>query len=339
METVKLFMKEFIIRKPDDFHLHLRQGELMGHLVKETAKGFQRVLVMPNTLPPVTNAAELEKYHSELKAIGTDLEFLMTFKLMPDTSPATVQELKKAGAVAGKLYPQGVTTHSEDGVADVEALFPIFSAMQEQDLVLCLHGEVLGVEDLKRESAFLPTLKKIHQNFPQLRIVLEHVSTADAVQEVQELGPNVAATITVHHLFLTTQDVRNGHFNPHHFCAPICKSEADRAAIVQAALSGHPKFFFGSDSAPHPHQDKEGDHPKPGIYTTPVALPLLAELFESQEKLDRLEAFTSQYGADYYRLPLNTSSLILKKEDWQVPGDSFGIIPLRASEVMKWRYA
>lgn len=330
-------MQEITIRKPDDFHNHLRQGELRTHLVRETAKVFQRTLVMPNTLPPVTNAQELKKYHEELKAVGTDLEFLMTFKLMTDLDPNEIVRLKEAGAIAGKLYPQGVTTHSEDGVSDIEDLFPIFSAMQEQDLVLCIHGEVPNVEDLQRESAFLPTLKKMYENFPKLRIVLEHVSTASAVQVVQELGSTVAATITVHHLLLTTQDVRNGHFNPHHFCAPICKSQADREAIVQAALSGNPKFFFGSDSAPHPHQDKEGEHAKPGIYTTPVALPLLAELFEQEEKLDRLEAFTSQFGAEFYQLPLNKTSLSLRKERWKVSEEYFGIVPLKAGMDVEWK--
>jgi dihydroorotase len=330
-------MQELTIRKPDDFHLHLRQGELMTHLVRETAKVFQRVLVMPNTLPPVTNAAELQKYHEELRSVGADLEFLMTFKLMPNTSPEEIVQLKKAGAIAGKLYPQGVTTHSQDGISDIEALFPVFSAMQEQNLVLCLHGEVPEIEDLKRESAFLPTLKKIHQNFPKLRIVLEHVSTKEAVQTIQELGDTVAATITVHHLLLTTHDVRNGHFNPHHFCAPICKSEADREAIVQAAMSGNPKFFFGSDSAPHLHQDKEGEHPKPGIFTTPVALPLLAELFETQGKLDHLEAFTSQFGAEFYQLPLNNSSITLKKESWEVPQEYFGVVPLKSQQSVTWK--
>lgn len=329
--------KTLTLRTPDDFHLHLRQGDLMKHLVTETAKVFGRVLVMPNTLPPVTTAETLKQYHRELTAVGTDLQFLMTFKIMPDMTPEQIKALKNAGSIAGKLYPQGVTTHSEDGVTDIEALFPVFAAMAEQNLVLCLHGEVPGVEDLRRESAFLPILRKIHQNFPKLRIVLEHVSSKDAVEAVQELGENVGATITVHHLLLTTDDVRNGYFHPHHFCAPICKSEADRKALVQAAVSGNPKFFFGSDSAPHPKRDKEGEHPKPGIFTTPVALPLLAEIFEEQGKLDRLEAFTSQFGAEFYGLPLNQSSITLRKESWKVPEEYFGVVPLKAGENMTWK--
>lgn len=330
-------MQENTIRIPDDFHLHLRQGDLMRQLVVETAKVFGRVLVMPNTLPPITTAQSLQQYHRELTGVGTTLQFLMTFKIMPDMTPESIIQLKSAGAVAGKLYPQGVTTHSEDGVSDIEALFPIFAAMEEQGLVLCLHGELPGVEDLQRESAFLPTLKKIHQNFPRLRIVLEHVSSKDAVECVQELGETVAATITIHHLLLTTADVRNGYFHAHHFCAPICKSETDRKALIHAAVSGNPKFFFGSDSAPHPKADKEGERPKPGIYSTPVALPLLAQIFEDQGKLDRLEAFTSQFGAEFYGLPLNQGSMTLRKERWKVPEEYFGVVPLKAGEEMTWQ--
>ena len=330
-------MTEFAIIKPDDFHTHLRQGKLMPHLVREAAKVFQRVLVMPNTLPPITSTDVVKKYHDELKDVGTDLEFLMTFRIMPDMVPNTIMELRKAGAIAGKLYPQGVTTNSEDGVLNIDGLFPVFSTMQEQNLVLCLHGEAPEVPDMERESAFFPTLKKIHKNFPKLRIVLEHVSTKEAVECVRELGEKIAATITVHHLYLTTADVRNDHFNPFHFCAPICKSKKDREALRAAAMSGNPKFFFGSDSAPHLKKDKEGEHPKPGIYTTPVALPMLAELFELNGKLERLENFTSRFGAGFYQLPLNKSSLTMQKKSWIVPDEYFGVVPLKEGESLQWR--
>jgi len=309
----------------------------MPLLVRETAKVFQRVLVMPNTLPPITTHEDLTRYHKELKAVGTDLEFLMTFKIMPDMSPSDIIALKKFGAIAGKLYPQGVTTNSEDGITNIEALFSLFSPMQELDLVLCLHGESPEVPDLQRERVFLPMLKKIHQNFPKLRIVLEHVSSKEGVECIKELGEMVAATITVHHLLLTTADVRNGYFHAHNFCAPICKSEHDREALIEAAVSGNPKFFFGSDSAPHLKKDKEGEHAKPGIFTTPVALPLLAQIFEEQGKLERLEAFTSQFGAEFYRLPLNKGSITLRKESWKVPEEYFGVVPLKAGEVIAWR--
>ncbi|MDP2690918.1 MAG: dihydroorotase [bacterium] len=330
-------MTELTIIRPDDFHNHLRQGELMPHLVQETEKVFGRTLVMPNTLPPVVTGEDLQRYRSELESVGADLQFLMTFKIIQETKPEMITGLKSAGAIAGKLYPQGVTTNAEDGVEDVENLFPVFEAMQQENVVLCIHGELSGVEDLQREEAFLPTLKKIHSNFSKLRIVLEHVSTEAAVQLVQELGEKVAATVTVHHLLLSTEDVRNGKLNPDHFCAPICKSEADRAALVQIALSGHPKFFFGSDSAPHSRKDKEGEHPKPGIYSTPVALPLLTGLFESHDKLDQLEDFTSRFGAEFYQLPQNQGQLSLVKEEWMVPKEYFGVVPLKKGERLKWK--
>jgi|CXWL01.1.fsa_nt_gi dihydroorotase len=330
-------MNEIVLRKPDDFHVHLRQGELMPHLVREAAKVFQRVLVMPNTLPPIVVPENLKAYEDKLKSVGTGLGFLMTFKIFEGLDNTMLTGLKNVGAIAGKLYPQGVTTNSEDGITDIEKLFPVFSAMQELDVVLCLHGEVPEIEDLKREQAFLPMLKKIHQNFPKLRIVLEHVSSKDGVEVVKELGETVAATITVHHLLLTTADVRNGYFHPHNFCAPICKSDADRKALIEATTSGNPKFFFGSDSAPHLVKDKQGEHSKPGIFTTPVALPLLAQIFEEQGRLERLEAFTSQFGAEFYQLPLNTGLITLKKKSWQVPGEYFGVVPLRAGEKVSWK--
>jgi dihydroorotase len=333
-------MTSITVRKPDDFHNHLRQGEMMTHLVKETAKVFARTNVMPNTLPPIRNAEDLTKYHEELKAVGTDLEFLMTFKVMPETSPEMIPALKAAGAVAGKLYPLGVTTHSEDGVADIEALFPTFQAMLEEDLVLCLHGEVPGEDALKREEAFLPKLQAIHKNFPQLRIVLEHASSKAAVEAVKSMGDSISASVTVHHLVLTIEDVQDSAgsiHHPHHLCMPICKTDADRKALQEVVFSGHHKFFLGTDSAPHSREKKEAGHPPAGIYTTPVALPVLTELFEEAGKLDQLEAFTSQFGADFYQIPLNDSQIELVKESWIVSEEMFGVVPFRAGEQLSWK--
>lgn len=312
----------------------------MPHLVKEVAKTFARTNVMPNTLPPVFNPEDLKKYHEELKAVGTDLEFLMTFKVMPDTTPEMIPALKAAGATAGKLYPLGVTTNSEDGVADIQALFPTFQAMQEHGLVLCLHGEVPGVESLKREEAFMPTLKKIHENFPKLRIVLEHASSKAAVEAVKALGENVVASVTVHHLLITIDDVQDKTGvvdHPHHLCMPICKTEADRQALQEVVLSGHPKFFLGTDSAPHLKTKKESGNPPAGVYTTPVAIPLLAQFFEEAGKLELLEAFVSQYGAEFYQLPLNEEKIELIKENWSVPEEMFGVVPFRAGEQLSWK--
>lgn len=332
-------MNEITIIKPDDFHNHLRQGDLMTHLVKETAKVFARTLVMPNLVPPITTPEDIQRYHNELKAVGTDLEFLMTFKVMPDTDPNSVSDLKTAGAIVGKLYPMGVSTHSEDGVQDINALFPLFEAMQQQDLVLCIHGEMPEVDDMKAEEAFLPTLIDIHQNFPTLRIVLEHVSTKAAVTALESLPNTVGATVSVHHLLLTIDDVRKGdHIQPHHYCRPLCKTEGDRLALLEVVMAGNPRYFLGTDSAPHVRESKEVvGEPMRGVYTTPVAMPLLAQLFEENDRLAQLQAFSSEFGADFYQIPQNNSELQLLKKAWTVPEEYFGVVPLSAGEQLRWQ--
>ncbi len=324
---------ELTIIKPDDFHLHLRQGELMKDLVREAAKSFARVLVMPNLTPPVVSPDEVQNYESDLKAVGTDLQFLMTFKITEKTLPRMIPDLKKAGAVAGKLYPAGVTTNAEDGVADLEMAFPVFAAMQESELVLCLHGEMPGSDEMRAEEDFMPMLRKIHRNFPRLRITLEHVSSKAGVEAVLSLPATVAATITVHHPLLTAEKVKG---NPNLYCKPVCKTESDRKAVMEAMVSGNPKFFFGSDSAPHLKTKKEGDHPASGIYSTPVALPLLAEIFEKNNCRDRLETFTSHFGADFYQLPRNTKKITLRKEHWVVQEEQFGVVPFEEGKRMYW---
>jgi len=331
-------MKELNIIKPDDFHNHLRQGELMSHLVKETANVFQRTLVMPNTIPPITTPEQLNTYREELKAIGTDLEFLMTFKIMSDADPNSISELKKSGAIAAKYYPQGVTTHSEDGIKSIQEVFPIFEALQAEDLVLCIHGELPGADELTAEHEFLPCLQEINQNFPNLRIVFEHTSSKAAVELINELPEQVAATITVHHLYLTHQDVYSSNgLVPQNFCKPIAKTEKDQKALIDAVTSSNPKYFFGTDSAAHPKADKKGDKIKPGVYTTPVALPLLTQLFDEANRLNMLENFTSKFGADFYQLPYNSSQLSLTQEEWTVPAEYFGVIPLKAKESLNWQ--
>ncbi|MDP3975749.1 MAG: dihydroorotase [bacterium] len=333
-------MTELTITKPDDFHLHLRQGDLMKQLVPLTAESFARALVMPNLQPPVVSASDLKSYQKDLAAVGSDLQLLMTFKLMPSTTPQMVAELRQAGAVAGKLYPQGVSVNSEDGVTDVEALYSVFDAMQEQNLVLCIHGEMPGVGEMEAETAFLPTLQALHTNFPRLRIVLEHVSTRAGVEMIKSLSATVGATVTVHHLLLTIDDVRHDHhINPHHYCRPVCKSEVDRKILLETVLSGHPQFFFGSDSAPHLKATKEVStgEPSRGVFSTPVALPLLAQLFEEYDQLSRLEAFVAQLGADFYQLPKNKDSITLQRSPWTVPQEYFGVVPLWAGKTLEWK--
>lgn len=332
-------MNEITITKPDDFHSHLRQGALMKDLVKETAKSFARVLVMPNTLPPVTTPEGIMDYRHDLEKIGTDLQFLMTFKIIGSTLPRMIPDLKKAGAVAGKFYPAGVTTHSEDGITDIAAAFPVFAAMQESELLLCIHGELSGSDPMTAEQDFLPELEKIARNFPRLRIVLEHVSSKQGIEAVKSLPPTVAATLTVHHALLNNEKTRNpdGSINPYLYCKPICKTENDRKAIMAAMVSGNPRFFLGTDSAPHPKAKKEGEYPAAGIYSTPVALPLLADIFEKNNCLDSLEAFTSHFGADFYQLPRNTKKITLRKETWTVLEEQFGLVPLFAGDRVNWK--
>lgn len=331
-------MTEITIIKPDDFHLHLRQGALMKNLVKETAKFFSRVLVMPNTIPPIVSPDQIQDYHHDLIRAEKDVEYLMTFKLLPDSLPRHIPDLQKAGAVAGKYYPQGVTTHAEDGISDLENMFPVFSLVQEENLVLSIHGELPGSPEMSAEKDFLPLLKKISQNFPRLRIVLEHVSSKEGIEAVKSLPATVAATLTVHHALLNEEKIRNpdGNVNPYFYCKPIVKTEKDRKAIMEAMISGNPKFFFGSDSAPHLKEKKTGDHPAAGIYSTPVALSLLAEIFEKNNCLDGLEAFTSHFGADFYQVPRNTKKITLRKETWVVAEEQFGVVSLEAGKKMYW---
>jgi dihydroorotase len=327
------------LRSVDDFHVHLRQGDMLTQVLPYTALHCARALVMPNTTPPILTAEDLLNYQKEIEAAipkGSAFKPLMTFKVVPGTTPAQVKELKAAGAVAGKLYPEGVTTNSEDGVSDFKALYPVYEAMQKEGLVLCLHGEVPGVFSLDRESAFLSTLHQLAKDFPDLRIVLEHATTAEAIAMVESLPANVAATLTVHHLRITLDDVIGDKINPHHFCKPIAKRPEDRSALVKAATSGNPKFFLGTDSAPHSVESKECACGAAGVYTAPVMLPVLAELFEEMGALEKLEAFTSEFGAKFYGLPLNETHLTLIKKPWTVEATYNGVVPFMAGKELQW---
>jgi dihydroorotase len=330
------------LRRPDDLHLHLRDGALLAQVLPHSAAAFGRGLVMPNTEPPVVTGADAERYRKEILSVrpdGSPFEPLMTIKIVPSTTPAIVRDAAAAGVVAGKLYPEGVTTNSSDGVRDVLALGSVFAAMSDAGLVLCLHGESPDAFCLDREERFLfEVLPELARSFPDLRIVLEHVSTAAAVDWVQhQPGTNVAATITVHHLLLTLDDVVGGMLAPHHFCKPVAKRPADRAAIVAAAVSGDPRFFLGTDSAPHPRAAKESAHGCAGVFTAPVALPLLATVFEEQGALAALEGFCSVHGAAFYGLPPNPGTVRLVREPWTVPADYDGVVPLNAGSTLPWQ--
>lgn len=326
------------LRTPDDWHLHVRRGEILRAVLPHSARLFGRALIMPNTNPPILTAQDVEGYRSEISSTNTwPFEPLMTVKIVQDTTPSIVRAALEAGAIAGKLYPEGVTTGAAVGVRDTRKLWPTFAAMEEVGMVLCLHGELPKAEVLRREVEFLPTLIDIVKSFPGLRIVLEHLSTAEAVETVASLD-NVAATITAHHLVLTLDDVlSDSGLRPHHFCKPVAKSKHDRHVLAEAATSGNPKFFFGSDSAPHPRELKESGRAPAGIFSAPVALPILAEVFERRKALNRLEDFTSTHGAAFYGLPLNRTSVRLVSIPWTVPDAYAQFIPFRGGARMEWQ--
>jgi dihydroorotase len=315
------------IRTPDDFHVHLRQGAMLKAVLPATSEVFGRALVMPNTQNPILTADDICNYRKEIIDVLLALSPkhhgfhpLMTFKIVPSTDPASIKELKSAGAIAGKLYPEGVTTNSSDGVHDYQALYPVFEEMSAHGIVLCIHAEKPGVFSLDRERKFLKdVLKIIVLFFPKLKIVVEHVTTIDGIEFVNS-HDNVAATITLHHMMLTLDDIIGGSLNPHAFCKPVAKREEDRLALCKAAMSGSPKFFLGSDSAPHDRTAKECGCGAAGIYSAPVLMPALVQLFEDNKASDiDLEKFCSRSGADFYGLPLNSGYIELENAPYKVP--------------------
>jgi len=292
---------------------------------------------MPNLVPPVRSAAALLSYRDAIAAAAPGLVPLMVFKIFPDLTDSDISSLASAGAVAGKVYPEGVTTNSEDGIRDLRQILPLMPAIERADLVVCCHGEKPGVFSLDREEAFLEEFSEVASAHPRVRFVLEHVSTAAAVGRVRELGPNVAATITLHHLEITLDDVVGGNLKPHLFCKPLAKRGSDRDALREAAFSGSPKFFFGSDSAPHRKDRKECASGCAGVYSMPVALERLAQVFDEAGHRDRLADFAAGFGADFYRLPRPTETVILVDEPWKVPDITDGVVPYLAGEMVAWR--
>ncbi len=320
--------------KPDDMHLHIRQGEPAIQYVQETAAQFARAVIMPNTLPPITTPEGLEVYRSFILENTENFEPLMTFKLIPAMDVSVIEQFKACTIIAGKYYPAGATTNAEDGATNIHELFPLFKEMERLDIPLSIHGEDPNALCIDREAAFLPLLQELVDTFPTLKIILEHISSAAAIDAVEKLPDHIAATITIHHLLITLDDVIK---NPHNLCMPIAKRESDKTRIIEAALSGNPKFFFGSDSAPHLKENKEVAPVSAGVYTSPAALPLLVEFFENHNALDKLENFCSKFGAQYYGLPTNTQTITLKKSPSKIPDVCYGVVPFKAGETIQWK--
>lgn len=335
------------ICRPDDWHVHLRDGATLASVVGHTARRFSRAIVMPNLKPPVTNVAQAEDYRRRILASlppGAHFQPLMTLYLTEATPVQEIERAKASGSVfAVKYYPAGATTNSQDGVRDLEHVNSVLEAMQRHDLPLLLHGEVTdpAIDIFDRERVFIERhLMPLRARFPALRMVLEHITTRDAAEYVAAAPANLAATITAHHLLLNRNALFAGGLNPHHYCLPILKRETHRAALVKAATSGDPRFFLGTDSAPHPRHAKESACGCAGVYSAHAAIELYAEAFDQAGKLDRLEAFASFHGPDFYRLPRNRERLLLQRKPWTVPaelalGDAT-CVPMRAGDTVAW---
>ena len=343
-------MDRLTITRPDDFHLHLRDGQAMASVLEDTARRFGRAIVMPNLAPPVRTTQQALHYRDRILGElpqGSSFEPLMTLYLTDDTPPEEISRAKLSGRVHGvKLYPAGATTHSDAGVTRISRCFVTLEKMEQLGLPLLIHGEVTDpmVDVFDREKAFVDeVLGPIVERFSSLKVVLEHLTTRDAVQYVEITGPNVAATITPQHLLLNRNALFLGGIRPHHYCLPVLKREEHREAVVAAAISGNPKFFLGSDSAPHSRASKEAGCGCAGVYSAHAAIELYATAFEEADALDKLEAFASHFGADFYGLPRNKDSITLVRREWTVPQTlRFGgeqLVPLRAGETIPWKLA
>ncbi|MCU0773481.1 MAG: dihydroorotase [Ideonella sp.] len=339
--------------RPDDWHLHVRDGAALASVLPHSARQFARAIIMPNLRPPVTTVEQALAYRDRILAAlpregdGSDFEPLMTLYLTDNTPPAEMRRAREAGIVALKLYPQGATTNSDAGVSDLRKTYATLEAMQREGLLLLVHGEVTDPEvDLfDREAVFIERhLVPLRRDFPGLRIVFEHLTTREGVQYVRDADERLGATITPQHLLFNRNAIFQGGLRPHYYCLPVLKAEEHRRALVEIATSGHPRFFLGTDSAPHAAHLKESAAGHAGCYTAPMALELYATVFEAAGALDRLEAFASHYGPDFYGLPRNTGTVTLRREDWVIPDDypfaeSARIKPLAAGETLHWKLA
>ncbi len=340
-------MTTLTITRPDDWHVHLRDGAALTTTVPDISRYFGRAIVMPNLVPPVTNADLAKQYHQRIQAANPNEQFkpLMVLYLTDQTTAEEIKAAKATGIVfAAKLYPAGATTNSSSGVTSVDNIADVLAAMQEVGMPLLIHGEVTDndIDIFDREAVFIDTiLKPLVAKYSELKIVLEHITTKNAVEFVQQAGENVAATITVHHLLFNRNHMLVGGIRPHYFCLPILKRNIHQQALVEAATSGSSKFFLGTDSAPHPQHAKESACGCAGSYTAHAAIELYAEAFEAAGALDKLEGFASLNGPAFYNLPINSDKITLEKSEWQVPATlSFGddvVVPIRANDTIAWQ--
>lgn len=336
------------MRRPDDWHLHLRDGKMLAAVVPATARAFGRAIVMPNLKPPVRTVADARAYRDRILAVrpeGSDFEPLMTLYLTETTTADDIREAAESDFVhAVKYYPAGATTNSDSGVRDLKRVYPVLEAMEKHGLPLLMHGEVTDseIDVFDREAVFIERhLEKLRPRFPALKMVLEHATTADAIDYVESAPGPIAATITVHHLMFNRNALFEGGLRPHHYCLPLIKRERHRQALVRAATGGNPRFFLGTDSAPHPKHAKESDCGCAGVYSAPAAMELYAAVFEAAGALDKLEGFASLHGPDFYGLPRAERRIVLERFDWRIP-DSVDagnevVVPLHAGRRPGWQ--
>ena len=332
------------IRRPDDWHVHLRDGEMLRSVAPFTARQFARAIIMPNLVPPVTKVAAAAAYRDRIReAAGNGFEPLMTCYLTDEADP---DELERGHGdrvwIAAKLYPAGATTNSASGVTDIRNIYPALERMQRIGMVLCVHGEVTdpGVDIFDREAVFIDrVLEPLRRDLPELKIVFEHITTAEAAQYVRDCGEEVAATVTPQHLIINRNALFAGGLRPHAYCLPVAKREKHRLAVREAATSGSPRFFLGTDSAPHAREAKESACGCAGIFNAPFALESYAAVFEEEGALDRFEAFASENGPRFYGLPLNEGAVTLEKAEAEVPASIAELVPFHAGETLGWRFA
>ena len=336
-------MQTLTIRRPDDWHVHLRDGDMLGTVAPHTARQFARAIVMPNLMPPVTNAEAAASYRERIiTATGPGFTPLMTCYLTDQASGDELAQGHSDGVwVAAKLYPAGATTNSASGVTDIRHLYPALERMQAIGMPLLLHGEVTDpdVDVFDREAVFIDRiLDPLVDEFPDLKIVLEHITTAEAADFVRDAPATVAATITPQHLHINRNALFAGGLRPHAYCLPVAKREKHRLAVRKAATSGSPKFFLGTDSAPHSREAKESSCGCAGIFNAPFALESYAQVFEEEDALDSFEGFASEHGARFYGLPLNEGTVTLKRIDREVPDEIDGLVPFHAAQTLRWRF-